>query len=205
LIALPPAHCGGRGLASIGLDFTTPDCCGFPANGECRPAGTRRAALVALPDAPEIPGGGKAGEFGDTLDRQVAVGKQFAGARDAQALLVADHADAGVLGEKAAEMPFADVRAPGQFCERPGPNRILSDCVLRAMNRRVQVIAVRQPRRELRVVAAAALIDDQAAGDPGGEFAAGVASAPEQMLATRLSACRTRRSQATTACASGRL
>jgi hypothetical protein len=60
-------------------------------------------------------------------------------------------------------MAGADMRLRGKLVDRPRTRGILRDRVLRAMDGGVQVVAVGEPRRELRIVAAAALVDDQPA------------------------------------------
>ncbi|KFB73113.1 MAG: hypothetical protein AW09_001640 [Candidatus Accumulibacter phosphatis] len=118
---------------------------------------------MALPDPPEIASRGKAGQLGDSLDRELPLGEQFARPRDAQPLLIPDDTDARVLGKQACQMAGADMRLRGKLVDRPRTRGILRDRVLRAMDGGVQVVAVGEPRRELRIVAAAALVDDQPA------------------------------------------
>ena len=79
-----------------------------------------------------------------------------------------------MFGKQSRQVTCADMGRICQVGQRPCTNRVLRDRILCAMHRRMHVIAVRQPRRKLRILARAALIHDLPARHAARQFGAGV-------------------------------
>ena len=93
-----------------------------------------REVLEFLPHPAQAACRAKAGLLGGAFHTFAAL-QPLARQRHAQAVLIVDDAQAGVLGKQPRQMARADVHTLGQLTDRPMALRVLRDQVLRAVMR----------------------------------------------------------------------